>query len=333
MKKFINKIEDILIESLSGFAVAHHDLVSLHLAPNYLTRKKKANSKVAIISGGGSGHEPLHAGYIGFGMLDAACPGHVFSSPTPDQMLAAAEAVHANKGILFIVKNYAGDVMNFEMAAEMLPFENATVLTSDDCAVVNSTYTTGCRGVAGTVIVEKCVGSLAETGADLATCKALGDKVNGLTASIGVALTSCTVPAAGRPTFDIIDTELEMGVGIHGEPGRRREPMREADAIVKDMVDAILADLTPKLTAHKHQEILLLVNGLGATPLMELYLIYNTAAKLFAATGLTVARSLVGNYTTAIDMAGASITACLLDDEIKQHWDSAVHTPALRWGI
>lgn len=333
MKKFINKIEDILIESLSGFAVAHHDLVSLHLAPNYLTRKQKANRKVAIISGGGSGHEPLHAGYIGFGMLDAACPGHVFSSPTPDQMLAAAEAVHANKGILFIVKNYAGDVMSFEMAAEMLPFENATVFTSDDCAVVNSTYTTGRRGVAGTVIVEKCVGSLAETGADLATCKALGDKVNGLTASIGVALTSCTVPAAGRPTFDINDTELEMGVGIHGEPGRRREPMREADAIVKDMVDAILADLTPKLTANKHQEILLLVNGLGATPLMELYLIYNTVAKLFAAAGLSVARSLVGNYTTAIDMAGASITACLLDDEIKQHWDSAVHTPALRWGI
>jgi phosphoenolpyruvate---glycerone phosphotransferase subunit DhaK len=328
MKKFINHVDDILTESLSGFAKAHHDLVSLHLAPNYLTRKQKANNKVAIISGGGSGHEPLHAGYIGFGMLDAACPGHVFSSPTPDQMLAAAEAVQADKGILFIVKNYAGDVMNFEMAAEILPFENATVLTSDDCAVVNSTYTTGRRGVAGTVIVEKCVGSLAETGADLAVCKALGDKVNSRTASIGVALTSCTVPAAGRPTFDIEDTELEMGVGIHGEPGRRREPMRNADAIVKDMVDAILADLKPQ----KNQEILLLVNGLGATPLMELYLIYNTASKLFADNGLSVVRSLVGNYTTAIDMAGASITVCMLDDEIKQNWDSPVLTPALRWG-
>ncbi len=328
MKKFINKIDDILIESLSGFAVAHHDLVTLHLAPNYLTRKKKASNKVAIISGGGSGHEPLHAGYIGYGMLDAACPGHVFSSPTPDQMLAAAEEVHADKGVLFIVKNYAGDVMNFEMAAEMLPFENATVLTSDDCAVINSTYTTGRRGVAGTVIVEKCVGSLAETGADLATCKALGDKVNSRTSSIGVALTSCTVPAAGRPTFDINDSELEMGVGIHGEPGRRREPMRNADAIVKDIVDAILADLKPQ----KSKEILLLVNGLGATPLMELYLIYNSAAKLFAEAGLSIVRSLVGNYTTAIDMAGASITICLLDDEIKQHWDSPVHTPALRWG-
>jgi phosphoenolpyruvate---glycerone phosphotransferase subunit DhaK len=328
MKKFINKIDNVLVESLSGFASAHADLVSLNLNPNFLTRKNKAQNKVAIISGGGSGHEPLHAGYIVYGMLDAACPGHVFSSPTPDQMLAAAEAVHANKGVLFIVKNYAGDVMNFEMAAEMLPFEHATVLTSDDCAVINSTYTTGRRGVAGTVIVEKCVGSLAETGADLATCKALGDKVNSRTASIGVALTSCTVPAAGRPTFDISDNELEMGVGIHGEPGRRREAMREADAIVKDMVDAIITDLKPA----KNSEILLLVNGFGATPLMELYLLYNTAANLLNAQGLNITRSLVGNYTTALDMAGSSITVCLLDEEIKQHWDSPVHTPALRWG-
>lgn len=332
MKKFMNNVDNILTESLSGFAAAHSDLVKLMLDPNFLTRKNKTQNKVAIISGGGSGHEPLHAGYIGYGMLDAACPGHVFSSPTPDQMLAAAEAVHAGKGVLFIVKNYAGDVMNFEMAAEMLPFENATVLTSDDCAVINSTYTSGRRGVAGTVIVEKCVGSLAETGANLATCKALGDKVNSHTASIGVALTSCTVPAAGRPTFDISEQELEMGVGIHGEPGRRREAMREADAIVKDMVDAILTDLTPHLTPNKPQEILLLVNGLGATPLMELYLIFNTASQLLKAAGLTISRSLVGNYTTAIDMTGASITVCLLDDEIKHHWDSPVHTPALRWG-
>ena len=333
MKKFINKVDDILTESLSGFALAHSDLVQLHLDPNFLTRKQKASNKVAIISGGGSGHEPLHAGYIGYGMLDAACPGYVFSSPTPDQMLAAAEAVHASKGILFIVKNYAGDVMNFEMAGEMLAFEHATVLTSDDCAVINSTYTTGRRGVAGTVIVEKCVGSLAETRADLAACKALGDKVNARTASIGVALTSCTVPAAGRPTFDIGDNELEMGVGIHGEPGRKREPMREADAIVKDMVDAILADFTARnLKPAKNSEILLLVNGFGATPLMELYLLYNSAAKLLSTHGLQISRSLVGNYTTALDMAGGSITVCLLDDEIKQHWDSPVHTPALRWG-
>ena len=331
MKKFINKIDNLLVESLSGFAAAHSDLVNLHLDPNFLTRKIKAQNKVAIISGGGSGHEPLHAGYIGYGMLDAACPGHVFSSPTPDQMLAAVEVANAGKGILFIVKNYSGDVMNFEMAGEMLAFEHATVLTSDDCAVINSTYTTGRRGVAGTVIVEKCVGSLAETGANLQACKALGDKVNTRTASIGVALSSCTVPAAGRPTFDIADHELEMGVGIHGEPGRRRETMREADAIVSDCVDAILADFTTKNISAK-TEALLLINGFGATPLMELYLIYNTAAKLFTQHGVKITRSLVGNYVTALDMAGASVTLCLLDDEMKQHWDSPVHTAGLRWG-
>ena len=332
MKKFINKTNDVLTESLSGFSQAHADVVSLNLDPNYLTRKDKAQDKVAIISGGGSGHEPLHAGYIGFGMLDAACPGHVFSSPTPDQMMAAAESVHAGKGVLFIVKNYAGDVMNFEMAAEMLPFENATVLTSDDCAVINSTYTTGRRGVAGTMIVEKCVGSLAETGADLQSCKSLGEKVNQRTASIGVALTSCTVPAAGRPTFDISETEIEMGVGIHGEPGRKREAMREADEIVKEMVDAILADFKARNINIKCNA-LLLINGFGATPLMELYLIYHAAAKLFEKSGITVSRSLVGNYVTALDMAGASITLSLLDDEITKHWDSPVHTAALRWGM
>jgi dihydroxyacetone kinase-like protein len=329
MKKFVNSVDKMLIESLTGFEKAHHDLVSLALEPTFITRQTKATNKVAVISGGGAGHEPLHAGFIGKGMLDAACPGQVFTSPTPDQMLAAAEAVHADKGVLFIVKNYAGDVMNFEMAAEMLPYQHATVLTSDDCAVINSTYTEGRRGVAGTVIVEKCVGSIAESGADLATCKALGDKINAQTASIGVALTSCTVPAAGHPTFDIDDTEIEMGVGIHGEPGRKRENMREADELVKDMVDAILTDLSPA----KGAEILLLVNGLGATPLMELYLIYNKAEALLKAHGLNISRSLVGNYTTAIDMAGASITVCVLDDEIKQHWDSPVHTAALRWGV
>ncbi|HSH72461.1 MAG TPA: dihydroxyacetone kinase subunit DhaK [Methylophilaceae bacterium] len=333
MKKFINDVDNMLVESLSGFAAAHHDLVSLHLEPNFLTRASSATNKVAIISGGGSGHEPLHSGFIGYGMLDAACPGYVFTSPSPDQMLAAAEAVENGKGVLFIVKNYAGDVMNFEMAAEMLTCENATVLTNDDVAVINSTYTTGRRGVAGTVIVEKTVGSLAETGADLAACKALGDKVNSHCASIGVALTSCTVPAAGRPTFDIDDTELEMGVGIHGEPGRRREPMRAADSIVADMVKAILDDYDAKaIKLGKGSEILLFVNGFGATPLMELYLIYNTASRLLAEKGITISRSLVGNYITALDMAGASITACLLDDEIKQHWDSPVHTAGLRWG-
>jgi phosphoenolpyruvate---glycerone phosphotransferase subunit DhaK len=332
MKKFINSVDDILVESLSGFAAAHSNLVQFHLNPNFLTRQVKAQNKVAIISGGGSGHEPLHTGYIGVGMLDAACPGYVFSSPSPDQMLAAAETAHAGKGILFIVKNYAGDVMNFEMAAEMLPFAHATVLVTDDCAVINSTYTTGRRGVAGTVIVEKCVGSLAETGASLQACKALGDKVNARTASIGLALSSCTVPANGRPTFDIGENEIEMGVGIHGEPGRKRAPIRPADELVSEMVDAILADFSAR-GISTNCETLLLINGFGATPLMELYLIYNSAAKLFTEHGITVARSLVGNYTTALDMAGASISVCLLDDEIKQHWDSPVHTPALRWLI
>jgi phosphoenolpyruvate---glycerone phosphotransferase subunit DhaK len=331
MKKFINQVDQMLHESLAGFASAHRDLVQVAFEPTFVSRAQKAQNKVVLISGGGAGHEPLHAGYVGTGMLDAACPGQVFTSPTPDQMLAAAEAVHAGKGVLFIVKNYAGDVMNFEMAAEILPFEHATVLTSDDCAVVNSTYTSGRRGVAGTVIVEKCVGSLAESGADLAACKALGDKINLRTSSIGVALTSCTVPAAGRPTFDITDTEIEMGVGIHGEPGRRREAMREADAIVTDMVAAIVHDIQAKQLPEKG-DILLLVNGLGATPLMELYLIYHTAAKQLTDHGYTIARSLVGNYTTAIDMAGASLTVCLLDDEILQHWDSPVHTAGLRWG-
>lgn len=331
MKKFLNQVDQMLTESLAGFATAHRELVQVQFEPTFVSRKQKAQNKVVLISGGGSGHEPLHAGYVGKGMLDAACPGQVFTSPTPDQMLAAAEAVHADKGILFIVKNYAGDVMNFEMAAEMLPFEHATVLTSDDCAVVNSTYTSGRRGVAGTVIVEKCVGSLAESGADLAACKALGDKINLRTSSIGVAMTSCTVPAAGRPTFDITEAEIEMGVGIHGEPGRRREAMREADAIVTDMVAAIVHDIQAKQLPVKGN-ILLLVNGLGGSPLMELYLIYHTAAKQLTEHGYTVARSLVGNYTTAIEMAGASLTVCLLDDEILQHWDSPVHTAGLRWG-
>lgn len=331
MKKFLNSTDDMLTESLSGFAMANSDLVEVQFEPTFVNRKQKAQNKVVLISGGGSGHEPLHAGYVGKGMLDAACPGQVFTSPTPDQMLAAAEAVHAGKGVLFIVKNYAGDVMNFEMASEMLPFEHATVLTSDDCAVVNSTYTTGRRGVAGTVIVEKCVGSLAESGADLNTCKTLGDKINARTSSIGVALTSCTVPAAGRPTFDISDSEIEMGVGIHGEPGRRREPMRKADEMVSDMVAAIVHDIESKQLPTQG-DILLLVNGLGATPLMELYLIYNTAASLLAEKGFNIARSLVGNYTTAIDMAGASLTVCLLDAEITHHWDSPVHTAGLSWG-
>ena len=329
MKKLINAVEDVLRESLEGFAAAHKDLVRISQTPAYVVRADApVQGKVALISGGGSGHEPLHAGFVGYGMLDAACPGQVFTSPTPDQMVAAAQAVDGGAGVLFIVKNYSGDMMNFEMAAEMLGGANATVLTNDDVAVEDSTYTTGRRGVAGTVIVEKIVGAAAEAGADLQALKALGDRVNAATGSMGVALTSCTVPAAGKPTFEIGDDEMEMGVGIHGEPGRRRVKLASADAIAEEMIGAICQSLKPA----SGDPVLLLVNGFGATPLMELYLMYHAAAKQCAARGLEIARSLVGNYTTSLDMAGCSLTLTRLDDEMIRLWDAPVHTPGLRWG-
>ncbi len=261
-------------------------------------------------------------------MLDAACPGEVFTSPTPDQMLAAAQAVDGGAGILFVVKNYSGDVMNFEMAAEMLDGEAATVLTNDDVAVEDSLYTQGRRGVAGTVVVEKIVGAAAEEGADLAACQALGDRVNAATGSMGVALTSCTVPAAGKPTFELGEGEMEMGVGIHGEPGRRRVTLTSAKEIATEMVGAITESVDPE----KGDQVLLFVNGMGGTPLMELYLIYQVAAVLCQDRGLTIARSLVGNYCTSLDMAGCSITLTRLDDEMIRLWDAPVHTAALRWG-
>jgi dihydroxyacetone kinase-like protein len=328
MKKIINRVDDFLSESLAGFASAHSDVVTLNKEPVFVRRLETRPGKVGLISGGGSGHEPLHAGFVGFGMLDAACPGQVFTSPTPDQMLAAAQAVDTGAGVLFVVKNYSGDVMNFEMAAEMCEGANASVLVNDDVAVENSSYTTGRRGVAGTVIVEKVVGSLAETGADLAQCKALGDRVVERTASMGVAFTSCIVPAAGTATFRVGDDEMEVGVGIHGEPGRRRAPLASADAISGELLESIVADLAPKAGS----EVLLLVNGLGGTPLGELYLLFNSARRCLEKRGLTVARSLIGNLTTALEMAGASLTLCVLDDEIKRHWDTPVRTAALRWG-
>src|SRR5678816_273732 len=268
MKKLINHVDDVLAESLDGFAAAHAGIVSLGAERKFVQRRSLKPGKVALISGGGSGHEPLHAGFVGHGMLDAACPGQVFTSPTPDQMLAAAQAVDTGAGVLFIVKNYSGDMMNFQMAAEMVDCDNQTVIVNDDVAVENSTYTTGRRGVAGTLIVEKIVGAAAERGQTLAALKALGDDVNKATASMGVALTSCTVPAAGKPTFEIGATEMEMGVGIHGEPGRRRVPLLAADAIAEEMLGAIVSDLG----ARARGEALLLVNGFGGTPLMELYL-------------------------------------------------------------
>ena len=328
MKKFLNSPQTMLQESLDGFASAHADLVALGEGHQFVRRKTLTAGKVALISGGGAGHEPLHAGLVGLGMLDAACPGQIFTAPTPDQMLAAAQAVAQGAGVLFIVKNYEGDVMNFDMAAEMLDGAHATVLVDDDVAVETSTYSTGRRGVAGTLVVEKLVGAAAELGAKRAELQALGQEVNRRTRSMGVALTSCTVPAAGKPNFDLGAKEIEMGVGIHGEPGRRRIALSSAHAIVEEMVKAILDDLKPK----RGSEALLFINGFGGTPLIELYLLYREAARLIEAAGIKPARSLVGSYVTSLDMAGASITLSLLEGDALKLWDAPVHTPALRWG-
>ncbi len=328
MKKFINSVDSLLDETLLGFSKAHADIIRLNTSPHFVTRKQPTRQgKVALISGGGSGHEPLHIGFVGAGMLDAACPGQIFTSPSPDQMIAAALAVDNGGGVLFIVKNYAGDVMNFEMASEMLELPNASILVSDDVALPKN-HSAGRRGVAGTLIVEKIVGAAAEQGADLAYCKALGDSVNKATASMGVALSSCTVPALGHPTFALSDTEMEMGVGIHGERGRETLALTSATEIVEHIAALIDEDLKPK----KGQSVLLHVNGFGATPLMELYLIYDLAAQFWGKRGINIVRSLVGNYTTSIDMAGCSITLTLLDEAWLALWDAPVNTPGLRWG-
>lgn len=329
MKKLINSVETVLTESLQGFAAAHADIVALDEDCRFIRRARPAPGKVALVSGGGSGHEPLHIGFVGRGMLDAACPGQIFTSPTPDQMVAAAAAVDGGAGLLLIVKNYAGDVMNFEMAAEMIGGPVMTVLTDDDVAVEASSFSTGRRGVAGTLVVEKIVGAAAEEGRDLAALKALGDRVNRRTRSMGVALTSCTVPAAGRPTFAIGEDEIEMGVGIHGEPGRRRVALAPAHAIVAELVEAILHDLGDMAG----QDVLLFVNGFGGTPAMELYLVYHAAARLLARHGIRIARSLVGSYVTSLDMAGCSVTVLRLDDELVRLWDAPVHTAALHWAV
>ncbi len=329
MKKLINDVETVLAESLDGFAAAHADIVSLGAERQVIRRRHVQPGQVARISGGGSGHEPLHAGFVGHGMLDAACPGQVFTSPTPDQMLAAAQSVEAGAGVLFIVKNYSGDMMNFEMAAEMLDRENATVIVNDDVAVENSTYTTGRRGVAGTLIVEKMVGAAAERGMKLAELKALGDAVNKATASMGVALTSCTVPAAGKPTFQIGIDEMEMGVGIHGEPGRRRVKLTTADDIAEELTSSILKDLSLK----PGQEVILLVNGFGGTPLLELYVMVNAARKVLGGAGVKVVRHLTGSYVTSLEMAGCSITVSAVEPAALALWDAPVHTAALRWGV
>jgi phosphoenolpyruvate---glycerone phosphotransferase subunit DhaK len=327
MKKLINSVETVLSESLAGFCAAHAAMVRMGDQAPFVCRRQLKPGKVALVSGGGSGHEPLHAGFVGYGMLDAACPGQVFTSPTPDLILAATEAVDTGGGVLFIVKNYEGDVMNFDMAREMAGKTVATVITDDDVAVETSTYSTGRRGVAGTLIVEKIVGAAAEEGCDLAALQALGARVNAHTRSMGVALSSCTVPAVGTPTFAIGEDEIELGVGIHGEPGRRRVKMMPAADLAATMVGAILKDLD----ARARGEAILLINGFGATPLMELYLMYEAVRKLVEQAGVKVARSLVGNYVTSLDMAGCSVTLSMLDQETMQLWDAPVATPALRW--
>ncbi|MFK8253978.1 dihydroxyacetone kinase subunit DhaK [Ancylobacter terrae] len=329
MKKLINSPDTVLAESLRGFARAHADLVTLDPDLRFVARRAPVPGKVALVSGGGSGHEPLHAGFVGHGMLDAACPGQVFTSPTPDQIVAAAEAVDTGAGVLFIVKNYEGDVMNFEMAAEIAERTILTVVTDDDVAVERSTWSTGRRGVAGTMVVEKIVGAAAERGATLMDLEMLGKRVNARTRSMGVALSPCTVPAAGKPTFTLTDDEMEMGVGIHGEPGRRRVRLARADEIAEEMLAAIVDDLAPPAGA----ECLLLVNGFGATPLMELYLMVEAAHKVLDGRGIKVVRHLTGSYVTSLDMAGCSLTLTHLDDQLAGLWDASVHTPALRWGM
>ena len=333
MKKFINAPADVVKESLSGLGYAHPGLVRIDL-DNQLVLRKDAPvvGKVGLVSGGGSGHEPMHGGFVGLGMLDAACPGEVFTSPVPDQMLAATKAVDGGAGVLHVVKNYTGDVMNFEMAAE-LAAETGTkvesIVTNDDVAVQDSLYTAGRRGVGVTVLLEKIAGARAEAGGSLAEVAAVARKVNARGRSFGVALTSCVTPAAGGPTFDIGADEMELGVGIHGEPGRRREKVRPAADVVAEMADAILSDLDPS----PGTPLLAFVNGLGGTPLIELYLVYSELVKQLGERGLEATRSLVGNYITSLEMAGVSITLLALDDELTALWDAPVHTPALRWGL
>ena len=332
MKKLINAPENVVKEALAGMAAAHPDLLTVHYDPDIIVRTGAPKAKVGIISGGGSGHEPMHGGFVGYGMLDAACPGAVFTSPVPDQMLAATKAVNGGKGVLHIVKNYTGDVMNFEMAAEMAAAEGievASVVTNDDVAVEDSTWTAGRRGVGVTVLLEKIVGAAAEAGADLATCKALATKVNAHGRSMGMALTACTVPHAGKPGFDLPDDEMEVGVGIHGEPGRRRAKIATASEIAEMLAGPILEDLPFK----RGDQVLAFVNGMGGTPLIELYLMYNELNKILTGNGITISRQLIGSYITSLEMAGCSFTLVKMDDELTKLWDAPVHTPALRWGM
>ena len=332
MKKLINDPNAVLADALTGVAAAHPELKVDHTNRIIYRGTPTPKGKVALISGGGSGHEPLHGGFVGFGMLDAACAGEVFTSPTPDQMQEATKVADSGAGVLHIVKNYTGDVMNFEMAAEMAEAETgvkvASVVTNDDVAVEDSTWTAGRRGVGITVLLEKIVGAAAEEGRDLAAITSLANKVNAAGRSMGMALTSCTVPAAGKPTFDLPDDMMEIGVGIHGEPGRHRVPLANAASIAQQLVDPILADLD-----FGKGPVIAMLNGMGGTPQIELYLMYGEVAKLLEKAGVKVARNLVGNYITSLDMAGCSVTLLKADDEMLKLWDAPVNTAGLRWGV
>ncbi|MET0590104.1 MAG: dihydroxyacetone kinase subunit DhaK [Naasia sp.] len=332
MKKLINDPRSVVDEALEGVALAHPGLVEVRRDPAFIVRAGGATpGKVGLVSGGGSGHEPLHGGFVGFGMLDAAVPGPVFTSPTPDPIVAATQAVDGGAGVLHIVKNYTGDVLNFETAADLASAEGIevrSVIVDDDVAVKDSLYTAGRRGVAGTVLVERIAGAAAERGDDLDAVAAIAERVNSRVRSMGVALSAPTVPHAGEPSFDIGDDEIEIGIGIHGEPGRQRIGLEPADAIV----DRILGPLLDDLPFESGQKVLLLVNGMGGTPLIELYIAFRRAAHVLSERGIEVTRSLVGDYVTSLEMQGFSISVLALDDEMTELWDAPLETAALRWG-
>jgi dihydroxyacetone kinase-like protein len=333
MRKFLNDPAQIVNESLAGMAVAHPDLLRYDAANQILVRKDAPKKgKVGIVSGGGSGHEPMHGGFVGLGMLDAACPGAVFTSPVPGQMLAATKAVDGGAGVVHIVKNYTGDVLNFKMAAEEAADEGIkvdAVVIDDDVAVQDSLYTAGRRGVGATVLAEKMSGAAAEAGANVDKVADVVKKVNAQARSFGVALSSCIPPASGKFIFDLPEGQIELGIGIHGEPGRRRAPLGAASEVVDVMVEAVISDLKPS----RGSKVLAFVNGMGGTPLIELYLLYGEVDKKLRAAGVEPVRNLVGNYITSLEMAGASLTVLELDEELTKLWDAPVHTPALRWGV
>ena len=332
MKKLINDPKKVVAEALVGIEAARPEVRVDHANRIVYRRDAPMAGKVGLVSGGGSGHEPLHGGFVGLGMLDAACAGEIFTSPTPDQVLEATKCVDAGAGVLHIVKNYTGDLMNFEMAAELAAAETGltidAVVVNDDVAVQDSLYTAGRRGVGVTVLLEKLVGAAAEEGRALSELGTLARDVNESGRSMGMALTSCTVPAAGEPTFRLGQDEMELGIGIHGEPGRRRVPLQKAHEIAEQLIEPILADLdfTPS-------PVIVMVNGMGGTPLIELYLMYGEVAKIMEMAGISVARNLVGNYITSLEMAGCSVTALRANEELIRLWDAPVNTAGLRWGI